>query len=763
MPMDRFFIVPMDQGLQTNAKPWLILDQAFARLENVYPFRKRIRKRWGSATMGILGQFSSRLRINIGTTAAVTGNLGPVVVGPAGTTYTKGQMFSVGSNTFMVISDTPGPQPTLSTSAATATFDVATGTLTITGNNVNPNTIVYFYPCYPVMGFAQYFNSPQNQQPTYAFDTRFAYNWNGSSWQRSGTGTNPRWQGDNLDFFSVANWYGATPDINTLFVTNFNYTLGAPLPTDDPIWYTPNGITWTAVTGANGWYYAPNGGAPQTGDYISTCKFIIPYKGRLVLLYPIQNVAGNNVAFRNRAFSCFNGSPFARNAWYLPNQADNGAGAVNNNDIAAGAQIVDADTDEEIISWGFIKDRLIVFFTNSTWELCYTGSQQNPFLWQKLNTELGSESQNSTVPFDRELLTIGLTGVHACNGSNVERIDQAIPDTIFQIRDANLSPERVCGIRDYTTECVYWAYPQAYTPSDDPYPNRILLYNYREPGWSILIDSVTAFGYYYQTTQTTWADLADLTWARWQTPWNSGRDQLSFRQIIMGNQQGWVTVIRPDLSRNAPTLSITNITALGQILTLTVIDHNLDVGDYILIENAQGINNLNNNIYRVWRINDKDTLFINAPGVTGAYTGSGTIARVSNYEIWSKQWNPYDKQGRNVYISKIDFAVTNSLSGQVVVDSFPSSSELSTLDTAVPGTLVCTGILETGPYPAQFAPLEQYQELLWHPLYLQIEGENIQIRMYMNDEQMRNPNISLADFELQGLILHTQSTSNRLQ
>ena len=99
----------------------------------------------------------------------------------------------------------------------------------------------------------------------------------------------------------------------------------------------------------------------------------------------------------------------------------------------------------------------------------------------------------------------------------------------------------------------------------------------------------------------------------------------------------------------------------------------------------------------------------------------------------------------------------------MVVDSFPSSSELSTLDTAVPGTLVCTGILETGPYPAQFAPLEQYQELLWHPLYLQIEGENIQIRMYMNDEQMRNPNISLADFELQGLILHTQSTSNRLQ
>ena len=43
-------------------------------------------------------------------------------------------------------------------------------------------------------------------------------------------------------------------------------------------------------------------------------------------------------------------------------------------------------TDEQIISCEFIKDRLIVFFERSTWELAYTGNEVLPFIWQKINT-----------------------------------------------------------------------------------------------------------------------------------------------------------------------------------------------------------------------------------------------------------------------------------------------------------------------------------------------------------------------------------------
>lgn len=758
MAQDRFFIVPMDQGLQLNTKPWQILDQAFAKLENVYPFRGRIRKRWGSQYMGSLGQRSSRVRINVGTTAAITGNFGPTVVGPAGTVYAKGQMFSVGSTLFTVIDDTPGPQTTLSTGTATATFDVATGTLTITGNNTNPSTSIFFYPATPIMGIGQYYNGTQNTWPSYAFDLQFAYTWNGTAWVRSGSGTSPMWFGTDTNFFSISNWIGRTLGDTAMFVTNFNYTV----TTYDPIWYTVDGSTWTSVTGVNGWYTAPSGGAPQTGPFIATAKFIIPYKGRLVLLYPVINdgsaAPGVNTALKATAQWTFIGTPFAVNSWYIPNQTDSAG------NIAQGAGFATAATEEEIVSYGFIKDRLIVFFSLSVWELAFTGSQQDPFVWQKLNTELGSESKNSSVPFDREILTVGSTGIHACNGSNVQRIDQMIPDTIFDIKDRNNSPLRVCGIRDYSTECVYWAYPSAYQQDDTfVYPNRILLYNYRNPGWAILIDSVTAFGYWQQSNNTTWADLSGLTWEDWNTSWGSGRDQAAYRQIIAGNQEGFILVVRPDINRNAGVLQISDITNTNGTLELTVYNHNLEVDDYILIESAQGMTGINLNIYKVWRIADKDTLFIYEATAAGNYTGGGTIARVSNIGIDTKQWNPYDKTGRNVYISKIDFGVTNSLSGQVTVDSFPSTSELSTLNNAIPGTLLASGVLETGPYPIQYAPLEQFQELLWHPIYLQIEGENIQVRMYMSDAQMRNPNISLSDFELQGMILFCQPTTNRLQ
>jgi len=118
-----------------------------------------------------------------------------------------------------------------------------------------------------------------------------------------------------------------------------------------------------------------------------------------------------------------------------------------------------APTEEAIVSAEFIKDRLIVFFERSTWELAYTGNQVLPFVWQKINTELGSEATFSVVPFDKVVLAIGNTGVHACNGSNVERIDTKIPDTVFEIFNKENGVSRVAGVRDYFNEMVYWSFP----------------------------------------------------------------------------------------------------------------------------------------------------------------------------------------------------------------------------------------------------------------------------------------------------------------
>ena len=57
-------------------------------------------------------------------------------------------------------------------------------------------------------------------------------------------------------------------------------------------------------------------------------------------------------------------------------------------DLPGFGNAIDAATQEAIVSAEFLKDRLIVYFERSTWELVYTGNQIYPFTWQKINTEL---------------------------------------------------------------------------------------------------------------------------------------------------------------------------------------------------------------------------------------------------------------------------------------------------------------------------------------------------------------------------------------
>lgn len=777
MAFDRFLIAPFNTGLQTNLKRWLIMDDAFAILENAHVFRGRIKKRFGSQLMGG-SPLTSRLRVQVGTLGAP---LSPV----PGNKFNIGSMFSVGPDIFTVYQN----GAMLSTnSLASGTFNTVTGAFTIIDPSQPGATPIFWYPALPVMGITQYEVGAINNQPSYAFDMEFAYTYNGTAWERSGTAL---WHGSNLNFFDICNWEGITPNLVVMYVTNFNATIGAPSVNDDPIWYTADGSTWVAMAGGtvNGIYFLPSPPDPitklpvplprYTGPYVQTCRLIVSFKNRLLLLNTIENnnpngngTAGTNTSYVNRCRFSHNGSPLAQNAWYEPNQMDSSA-TPGNQSIADGAGWIDATTEEAIISAEFIKDRLIVFFERSTWELAYTGNEKQPFIWQKINTELGSESQLSTVPFDKEILAIGNTGVHACNGANVARIDSKIPEVIFNIKDKNLGVQRVAGIRDYFEEMVYWCFPSA--DHNFTYPDRVLVYNYQNQSWSVNTDCFTAFGYWEQSSDLTWASSAPLTWAESDFPWNSGQNQQQFRQIIAGNQQGFVVALRTDFTRNADAMQITTMSfnPITQILSMKVIDHTLSVTgedpDFILIANAQGVTGVNGKVFKVLSANlSTNIVTVFAPLFTGTYTGGGTVARVSNIDIRSKEWNPYDKVGRNVYLAKIDFAIqntanTSTFGGQVTVDYFPSSTDLSMLTDAEPDALMGTGVLETGPYPVSLAPLEPYQARLWHSVYFQSEGTAIQIRIYMSEAQMLDINSAFAAFELEGLCLHTQAISTRLQ
>lgn len=798
MPLDRFLIAPEEVGLETDLRPWMIPDTAYEQLNNAYVFRGRIRKRFGSQYMTAQNspvsgfeQYPSRLGLtlyatnNVGTpkltngAGLVTGNV-LTDTGSATLPLAIGLTFSIGTQVFTVVSTTAGPQPMKSVDTATglisgaSTFDVTTGNYSLQTAPILVATGVKFYPGLPVMGLPVWQTSSINNQPTVAFDTRFAYQFLANGWERLNLEATPGdavWLGTDSQFFWAYTYQGQNLYQNFMFVSNFNQNETHFMR------YIDNNFTWNSFAPI----YATPDGTTINGKVISA-RIIVGFHDHLVLLntYEVDSVLGTN-NFKNRARYSAIGTPID-----TPNgvPANSYLPWIDNKNSAwfrGGGYIDNLQTQEEIVSAEFIKDRLIVYYSRSSWELVYTGNQQLPFVWQQINTEFGAQSTFSKVPFDREVLAIAQNGITSCTGANVTRIDEKIPDEVFKIRQDNSGVLRVQGIRDYKPEMVYWSIPISSIAAvdvdgngvSDVYPNQVLTYNYRTKSWAYNTDSFTAFGYFNINVASTWGNTI-TQWQYMTATWSDGDLQANERKVIAGNQEGYVLYLNADLTRNAGALQISNMSFIGDVVLITAINHNLIntniytlQEEYVLLENISGSGSwplLNGVITPILSILDDNRFTVQAfPFAAGSvYYGGGTVARVSNINILSKQWNPYNKSGQNVFIQKINFLVDRTSNGQVQVDYYPSTSKLSTLTTAIPGQLMSSGVLETSPYDPLYYPLEEFQDRLWHPQYLACDGNAIQIRISMNANQMVNPNISLADFQLHGLILETMPTSVRI-
>lgn len=720
---DRFMIAPINTGLETDQKPWLIPDDAFAALVNAYVFRGRVVKRFGSVLMNgsvdpAVAQQYSRLRIQVGTIGA------PISPVP-GTKFNIGQMFSAGDQMFTVY-QLGTPAAMLATGPGTGTFNTTTGAFALAGTGLAGATPIYWYPADPVMGLISYETPDIEYEPVFAFDTQFSYSFDGTAWSRLGTAV---WTGNDQQFFWGYNYRGTTNDDTFLFVTNFN-------PPDLLKYW--DGAAWNDL----------NPVFNAAGDTIRTARIVIPFKDRLVLLNTVESISAADTSFVNRARFSQNGSPLTSDAW--------------REDIPGKGGYIEASTKEAIITAEFLKDRLIVYFERSTWELVYTGNEILPFRWQQINTELGAESTFSVVPFDKVVLAMGNVGVHACSGANVERIDQKIPDSVFEISQENGGIFRVYGIRDYFAEMVYWTFPAEEQEDGDVFPNRVLVFNYKTGSWAFNTDSITVFGYYQPNESYTWNNT-NITWEQAIFTWDGASLSSKFRYVLAGNQQGFVFIVDVEIARNAPSLQITAIAIAGIAVTFTSINHNLVPGEFVIIESTQGVTNLNGLIFKVQLTTlNTFTIYVPVNTPTGVYTGGGTAARVSNIGILTKQYNFYVDQGRNAYVAMVDFLMDKTVAGQVTVDSFVSSSENSLLtDGSQNGSILGTSILETSPYA--LVPLEQGQARVWHAVYLQAEGECIQLFIYMSDAQMMNPTITWSDFQLNAMTFYTTPTASRLQ
>lgn len=755
MPADRFLIgfVDSKSGLQTNVRPWLIADNAFSELNNAYVYRGRVRKRLGSDWM-TTSQLGTRLRINLGNTGASphTATLPNIA-----NLLAVGQMFSINDDIFTVNAVGGAAVPLLTTNpAVTATLDdtVTPNTVTFTGAAVG--VPVFFYPSLPVMGLDMFESQQVNDEPTFAFDTKFAYAFDDGTngWLRLSGGTDI-WTGSDSDFFWTVNYFGLNAFNTVFFATNNTESdqIRFWVPTNPAI---PLVGTWSLLTSsASLAQYNAN-----ANEIIVTCRIILPFKNRLLFLNTVEkNAAGTNNRFINRCRFSQNGSPLATNAW--------------REDIAGKGGAIDAPIAEEIITAQFLRDRLIVFFEKSTWEIVYTGNEVRPFVWQKINTELGAESTFSQIPFDKSVIGVGNVGIQACNGVNVARIDEKIPDTVFNIQNVESGTKRVVGIRDYYNELSYWTYPEN-GEANLKFPNKLLIYNYLNETWAKFDDSITFLNYYQTSDSTpsiTWG-VADMTWAENDDVWNSGATNAKTLKVLAGNQQGYCFIMRRGRPINAPVLQVTNITTSGSIATITCINHNLYDGDWVYFSNIVSTGNIATTLndpetnFQITRVN-ADTFTVSTfPFITlsGTYEGGGVIGRVSRIQIKSKDYNFYAEKDRNAYISQVNFLVDRTSTGEIQVNFYTSTSIADIVEDGIlNNSLIGDSVLETRPYSVNLAPLEQTQTQLWHPIYLQAEGQFVSLELIFTNIQMANPDITNVDFQLHGMVFHAQPTSNRLQ
>lgn len=755
---DRFLIAPYDKGsgLQSNVKPWLLNEDAFSTLNNSYVWRGRVRKRFGSRWI-TNDQSGTRLRVLIGTAAGnVFNGFVPVdamttipIVTPA-----VGQMFSIGTTYFTVNVVTPGVDTLLRSDGlvGVATFDTSplAGGGAVSLNNVS-NLDVYYYPALPVMGLLTMDSAAVNVEPTIGFDTRFAYQYVNNGWERLAIGDSV-WQGTDSQLFYGVTWVGDNGATKIFFVTNFDE--------DDPLGMRYlSGTTWTTyrplITDA------PETTLPPVTNYLFSARVLTVFHNHLIALntWEGSDITTDNVNFQNRARWSWTDSPLFE---YAPGKL----GAWRQ-DIPGRGSGLDASTTESIIGAEFVQDRLIVYFERSTWELVWTGNSVQPFTWQQVNTELGCESTFSVIPFDKMALGIGQTGIHSCNGIGVDRIDQAIPELVIEsISNANSGAARVYGIRDYTAEMVYWAYPDVSTNDTRPYPNKILTYNYVNQTWAINDEVLTCFGYFQAKTGVLW-DSKVVTWSDDES-WDSGGNANVNRFIVIGNQQGWTYILDQGMATNAPSLQITDIAFLGDSISLLIPFHSLKQSSYIYIQNVTGtgtMTSLNGQIFQVLSVSQDQVNISLVGGITGVYSGAGTVSAVSNIDITTKQYNFYFDKSANACINKIDFQVdrigNEEVGGEIGVQLMTSTSPTNlTAGAITSGAIVGNGTLVTKPY--RLYPYEKTADRVIHPFYTSVSGSFIQIKLTMTPQQMLDVNVMRSDFQLHSMTISCTPT-NRLQ
>jgi hypothetical protein len=579
-----FLIGTIKDGLRKDVKPWATPEDSFETMINAYQWRGRILRRPGYTLLG---------RLNTSTNLPVMG-------------LRTQQLFGLpGSSSWVSLIAFDTQQAYQFTSG---TFSALPSVMPVVWSGTN-------YQFFYTTNYAGAFWATNSKPGINGWEVQ-------SFASESGTGTSATVQvtaaGNTAavgDFVYFVNLSGGTSEAannliyaqvtvintpNSVFtVRAVTYPPGVNSFTDGSVSTGLVMDSFQAVTGhdgiryygllSNGTGWANYNPPIDPNNVLAGALLIFPYRGYLVFL---NTTEGNDAAtfnYGNRARWTQVGTPY----YSAPQPVFPDIFGIDfltaRDDLFGRGGAVDAPTSEVIVGAEFIRDILVVYFENSTWRLRFVNNSQNPFVWERVNVEFGSDCTFSTIAFDKGLMAIGNRGIVISDGNDTSRFDEKIPDDIFQIRQNNNGLQRVYGIRTFRTKLNYWTFPSILNPLGI-YPDYVLVFNYDTKNWSYFDDTFTCFGYYYSSSVgPRWQDLTK-TWSNYNNlNAQSAQEAQGYETILAGNQQGFVFKLEQLIPKNDPSLYVSSITISADSTTITSPDHNLKDGMWITLTGT-GIN-----------------------------------------------------------------------------------------------------------------------------------------------------------------------------
>ena len=200
-------------------------------------------------------------------------------------------------------------------------------------------------------------------------------------------------------------------------------------------------------------------------------------------------------------------------------------------DLRGKGGFLDIPTSENITSVGFVRDNLVIYCERSTWQLRYTGRSIAPFQIERVNSELGAASTFSAVQFDTSLVGIGDKGIVECDSSKSNRIDIKIPDLVFSFSNRDEGTARIQGIRDIQQRLAFWTYVDQSAANEAIASGGVGVYPNRRLVYNYENDSWAIFTDSI-TALGTYQPTKSITWAAATYPWTTSNFPWASREFL---------------------------------------------------------------------------------------------------------------------------------------------------------------------------------------------------------------------------------------